>query len=168
MKQILFILLVLWVESLQGQKNHNSILEEHIFQNLLAENKNLKEILFSSDSFIYLDFWASWCGPCKNEIKYAKQLKEQFKDLPIKYVYCSIDDKDQAWKQMIDKLEIKTSGEHWRISSKMAEKLLKHFEIYTIPRFMFLGKGGEIIDTDAPWPSEPYLKKFIIKNTKAQ
>ena len=45
--------------------------------------------------------WASWCGPCKQEIPYLKKLKEKFKDKNIAIIGISVDENKSDWENIL-------------------------------------------------------------------
>ena len=55
---------------------------------------------------VYLDFWASWCGPCMRELPFAKKVKEHFKDKDVVFLNVSIDEDMNAWKNAVEKHSI--------------------------------------------------------------
>lgn len=53
-------------------------------------------------NFVVLDFWASWCGPCRREIPNIKKVYAEFKDKGLQVVGVSIDNSDKAWKKALE------------------------------------------------------------------
>jgi thiol-disulfide isomerase/thioredoxin len=101
---------------------------------------------------VYLDFWASWCGPCKGEMPYSKKIKEHFKDkTDAVFLYVSIDENEDAWKKAIDALAIKginTRTVGW------GGNIAKDYEIQSIPAYFLIDKKGNFAVKKAPRPSQ--------------
>ncbi len=100
--------------------------------------------------YIYIDVWASWCGPCKQEIPYLKKLKEKFKDKNIAIIGISVDENKSDWENIlksenIDGIQLFAAG--WK------NPLCEHFKINGIPRFILLDRDGKIINSNADRPS---------------
>ncbi|MBQ8046385.1 MAG: redoxin domain-containing protein [Prevotella sp.] len=53
-----------------------------------------------------IDFWASWCGPCRRVMPYVKQLYEQYQPQGLGIIGISLDEDEHAWKQAIDEMEL--------------------------------------------------------------
>ena len=102
---------------------------------------------------VYIDVWATWCGPCKAQIPYLKKLEEKYRFKEIEFVSLSIDQvKDaQKWKNMIATKQLKgiqiMADKAWRSS------FVKDYVIEGIPRFILLDKKGNIISSNAPRPA---------------
>ena len=113
---------------------------------------NGKEVAFSSfkGKFIYIDVWATWCGPCKGEIPSLKKLEEKYKKDKIVFVSVSVDEDKKAWEDMVknDKLQ---GIQVWAVSWK--NQLCQDFNINGIPRFILIDSKGLILDPDAERPS---------------
>ncbi|MCZ4244172.1 TlpA family protein disulfide reductase [Pedobacter punctiformis] len=105
---------------------------------------------------VYLDFWASWCAPCRGEMKNGSpKLHEKFKDnKDVVFLYVSLDSKVDAWKKAIE--EDKIEGIHLlsQATSGVNTPIAKAFNISGIPRYVIIGKDGKIFDNDASRPSE--------------
>lgn len=103
---------------------------------------------------VYMDFWASWCSPCRYEMRHGSpKLHEKFKDnKDVVFLYISIDDREDLWKKAIadDKIE----GIHLLSKGGMNSPVGKAFNIHGVPRYVIIGKDGKIFDNDATRPSE--------------
>ncbi len=98
---------------------------------------------------IYVDLWATWCGPCMVEMPYYEKLKLQYKDNPnVVFVSLSIDDSEKPWKKSID--ERKADGYQWLINRSK----LQAYNIVGIPRSLLIDKDFKMVDMDAPMPSK--------------
>lgn len=101
---------------------------------------------------VYLDFWASWCGPCRREMPYAKQIKEHFKDREdVVFLYVSIDDKEDAWKGGITAMEV--SGINTRTPG-WSGSIAKLYQVSSVPAYFLIDKKGNFAIKGVPRPSQ--------------
>jgi thiol-disulfide isomerase/thioredoxin len=110
---------------------------------------------------IYVDIWATWCGPCRNEIPHLKKLEETFKDKNIEFLSISIDElKDhEKWKKFVSDKQLK--GIQLLADNAWKSRWITHFQIDGIPRFIIIGTDGEIVDPDATRPSSAEISKTL-------
>jgi len=113
---------------------------------------------------VYIDFWASWCGPCCAEIPYVEKLAEKYKGNPdIEFISISLDKDLKKWHKKLD--NDKPSWAQFVIPDNFNSTFAKEYNITAIPRFMMFDKEGKIIDINAPRPSDEkidtYLQKYI-------
>ncbi|WMI64132.1 TlpA disulfide reductase family protein [Aestuariibaculum sp. YM273] len=109
--------------------------------------------------FVYIDVWATWCGPCKKQIPYLKELEHDYKGKDIVFVSISVDKiKDkQKWIDFVRSEDL--GGVQLMVDNDFSSGIAKNYEINAIPRFLLFDKEGKIISTDAMRPSDPLLKE---------
>lgn len=120
---------------------------------------NLEELLAPyKGKLVYMDIWGTWCGPCKEEMKYAPKLKEQFKGKDVVFLYLSNDNEqaDKKWKEYIQVNNI--TGEHARITGDNIEgiwaTLLPEEQIRSYPTFFIFDREGKVLIKKAKRPSD--------------
>lgn len=107
--------------------------------------------------YVYIDVWATWCGPCRGELPYMTKLEEAYAGKDIHFVSLSCDQNKQAWEKRIQKGDMKGIQLHMGNKDEFMNKYL----INGIPRFILLDREGKIIKADAPRPSSPETSKLI-------
>lgn len=102
---------------------------------------------------VFVDFWFSTCGPCKEQFAYGKELKAFLKANGIEMLYISIDpeSRDENWKNHIKYFDLE--GHHIR-TSKTLHKDIETYGVYSYPRYMLVNKEGEIVLPDALEPQK--------------
>ena len=111
--------------------------------------------------YLYLDIWATWCGPCIAEIPSLKKLEKEFHGKNIEFVSISIDRmKDhEKWKKMIVDKELK--GIQLFADNNWDSQFIKDYLIKGIPRFILIDPQGNIINANAPRPSDEKLVETL-------
>lgn len=99
--------------------------------------------------YVYIDMWATWCGPCKREMPYLKALEEEFKDAEIVFVGLSVDKDKAAWEKMVKEGGLTGVQLYLGLGSSFQEA----YRVEGIPRFILLDKNGVIISNDMSRPS---------------
>ncbi|MFL9843170.1 TlpA family protein disulfide reductase [Flavobacterium rhizosphaerae] len=163
---------------LQGQKKQLQMMAEQAAKNNALNGKpspvfNYENYAGGSTSledfkgkYVYIDVWATWCGPCRQQIPYLQKLEEEYKDEDIAFVSISIDkEKDHGkWQKMVESQSL--GGTQLFADNDWNSEWTKGFGINSIPRFILIDPQGNIVNADAPRPSDPSLKQKLDKLLK--
>ena len=100
---------------------------------LVFTDQNFNEEVLKSDTPVFVDFWAPWCGPCQMMGPILDELSEEYKDKKIKIGKCNVDE----------------SGD-----------IAAQYNVMSIPSFMVF-KGGEVVDQVTGGVQKDKLKEMI-------
>ena len=125
-------------------------------------DKDGNEFSLSSfnSSLIYVDVWATWCGPCKAEIPSLQKLETDYHGKDITFMSVSVDTDKEAWEKMVAEKElggVQLWADGW-------SKITKDYAIFGIPRFLLFDAKGNVISTNAPRPSSDEIRELLEVN----
>ena len=111
--------------------------------------------------YVYIDVWATWCGPCIAEIPHLKKVEEKYHGKNIEFVSISVDtEKDyEKWKKMVVSKEL--GGIQLFADKNWTSDFIKAYGINAIPRFILIGPDGKVIKADAARPSSASLTELL-------
>ena len=122
---------------------------------------NIAGEMISLSSFrgrlVYVDVWATWCGPCIAELPSLERLQKDYENMDIVFLSVSVDTDKEAWEKMLneDQLDgVQLWADGW-------SQITKSYAIFGIPRFMLVDRSGELIAVDAPRPSSNEIRSMI-------
>ena len=137
------------------------------FSNYENDNGSKSSLSDFRGKFVYIDVWATWCGPCIQQIPYLKKLEDSYKNKNIEFVSISTDESrrnggswEAAEKKWRDFVKAKQMGGIQLWSGKDFS-FQKAYKINGIPRFILVDPKGNIVDANAPRPSEPRLTELF-------
>lgn len=109
--------------------------------------------------YVLVDFWASWCGPCRKAIPKLKELYTEYKDKGFEILSVSVDTDHSAWKRAMSEEAMPWA----QVVSPNKEKTLNDFMIQGIPTLFLLDKDGKIIEKFTGYSSrlEQLLKEKV-------
>lgn len=148
-------------------KRYNKILKlstdqkapELIVENIENQQKELLSIY--AGKTIYLDFWATWCGPCIKELPALTKLKANYKDnKDVVFLKISIDQDLEKWKAFEEKKDA-ANKESFVLSPTTRNSAMDNYALHAVPRYIIIGKEGNILNTNAPVPSSANIKQVL-------
>jgi len=137
--------------------------EDAVLYNL--DDEDLLELSFDDvlakykGNVIYLDFWASWCGPCKAEMPNSAKLSKALAEEDVVFLYVSTDKDAEAWEKMIRIMQL--HGLHYRLGKNTRKAVFETFGIKYIPHYVLFDKEGTMIKNNMSRPSDPKTEKMI-------
>ena len=128
----------------------------------VAKEKALDVILEKyRGKVVFVDFWATWCGPCISSIEAMKPVKAKYVDKDIVFVYLTGETSPLGtWNKTIPEIK----GEHYRVSNEQWEYWYQELEITGIPTFMVFDKEGKLTNRYTGFPGQDTIENSINKN----
>lgn len=112
---------------------------------------------------IYIDVWATWCGPCVAEIPASKKLQQEFAgDDRILFLNVSVDNRKPDWQNFLanDKA---WKGLHINIKADKIDSLYIRYKLLGVPTYILIDPLGNIVNMKAPRPSDAQTMTEISK-----
>ena len=154
---------ILQLQEYYGQVNANKKTNNSKAPNFDYENHAGGKTTLESlrGKYVYVDIWATWCGPCRAEIPSLKKMEEEFHGKNIEFVSVSVDaDKDHdKWKTFVTEKQL--SGIQLFAGKTVLSEFIKTFNVNSIPRFILIDPNGNVVDADAARPSDPKLQEKL-------
>lgn len=107
--------------------------------------------------YVYIDMWATWCGPCQKELPFLKKLAEKYKGRNITFVGLSIDAEKTKWEARVKSGAL--CGTQLYIGK--GSRFQADYRISGIPRFILLDPNGRIVNPDMTRPSSDDTEKIL-------
>lgn len=149
-----------YIEKIEAIANLPQIGEPAIDFTYADKEGNEVSLSTFKGSLVYVDVWATWCGPCKAEIPALKTLEHDYHNNNITFLSVSVDTDKEAWVNMLaDKqlggVQLWANG--WT-------EITNSYAINGIPRFMLFDTDGNVISLNAPRPSSDEIRGILDAN----
>jgi len=145
-------------QSKANKKLNNAVAPDFDYENHAGGKTKLGDL---RGKYVYIDVWATWCGPCRAEIPSLKKIEEKYHDKKIAFVSISVDEqKDyEKWKKFV--VEKQLGGIQLYADKNWMSDFIKAFGINSIPRFILIDPTGKVVNADADRPSNPKLQEQL-------
>ncbi|SHL33670.1 Thiol-disulfide isomerase or thioredoxin [Chitinophaga jiangningensis] len=114
--------------------------------------------------YLLVDFWASWCGPCRQAIPKVKELYTSYKDRGFEVASISIDTNDKAWRKAMEEENMP-----WlQLLSDNKDTTMKVFQFSGIPTMYLVDPNGNIVErfTGFTEDAQAVVKNILEKGAK--
>ncbi len=143
-KSILFLLVLVTLQA-AAQPKYGKMAEEIALPSLTGDTITLSSL---KGKVVLIDFWASWCGPCRISNKQLVKIYPKYKDKGFEILGISVDEDPAHWKKAVSKdkinwLQVNDNG-GWDA------KTVQAWQISAIPTSFLVDKDGRLIGMDLP------------------
>ncbi|MDI1254973.1 MAG: TlpA disulfide reductase family protein [Flavobacterium sp.] len=142
-------------QELAKQKLTGSVSPSFDYENFKGGKTKLEDL---RGKYVYIDVWATWCGPCRGEIPFLQKVEEKYEGKNIAFVSLSVDEKKdyEKWKKMIADKSL--GGIQLIADNNWSSDFVTAYGINSIPRFILIDPKGNVVNADAARPSDPELQ----------
>lgn len=146
-RHFLLVLPVLWAQPLVSAQNTlpvalPTLAPAWVLPLWTAQGSASKD-LSSRDllgQWVYLDFWASWCGPCKQSFPWMGQLQQQMRDAKLQVVAVSLDKQSQPIERFLRQFP-----GHVSVAWDPAAETAKRFDVQAMPSSYLINPAGQVV-----------------------
>lgn len=133
-------------ESIDKSNNQETNKEKIMAPDFFVYNKDGKQVNLSDykgKKNIVINFWATWCNPCKEELPYFEKAINTYKDKDIEFLMIALTDGQRETKETVDSF-INKNAYKMNVLYDLDYNAATKYNIYTIPRTIFIDKNGDI------------------------
>ena len=148
---------------LEANKKKTGYTIHHVDANVSNEDLFTSIISKFKGKVLLVDFWATWCGPCRMANKTMAPMKEELKDKDILYLYITGETSPlKTWENMIPDIH----GEHFRLTDAQWKYLSDAFKIEGVPTYLIVDRKGNTTFRQTGFPGVEKMKEELLKVTK--
>jgi len=107
--------------------------------------------------YVFIDFWATWCGPCIRQVPFLEEIYHDYRDKNIAIMSISVDKNKEDWEKYVSE-----KAHEW-FSFHDGTNMNDLYMVNFIPTFVFIGPDGNIVNARAPYPQDEKLRELFDK-----
>jgi len=141
------------LQRLKKESSNKPDTELHINSSVTKKITDTKEKYLNKylGKVIFIDFYATWCVPCRMEIPYAIRIKKEFKNENVVFLNLCAKSKKENWVKLVKEKGIQ--GENYLLNNEEFNLLAQQFQVKGFPTYALVDINGEIVNYNAPRPS---------------
>lgn len=112
---------------------------------------------------LYIDVYASWCGPCREEMKTAPDLHRRYQGKDVVFVNLCLSSTLNSWQKMVD--EGTVAGENYWFNDELTKHFAGLINLPGFPTYLLVDRKGHVVTRNAPRPSEAETLFRLIDRT---
>lgn len=140
--------------------------QDILYAESLKKTDHLKEskdadILFAQltapykGKVVYMDFWGTWCSPCKQQMKFVGAVKEALKNKDVIFMYFANRSPEDSWKNVIKEYHLSGPNVvHYRLTDEQQRMIERRFSVNSFPTYILMDKMGRIVNMKASRPEQ--------------
>lgn len=107
-----------------------------VFSRILSENEG---------GIVYIDCWATWCGPCIKAMPDSKNLMAKYKDKNVSFVYLCLSSPEKLWRRMVSEFNL-GGGQHYFLNQEQSEFFAKTMNAQSLPEYFLIDQEKNIVE----------------------